>query len=134
MRYVVVGRHDFTPPQRRLLVKAGLTEEAGRIPQINTPSEPVVVAKNNNAEAIVIQALPMHLLAALLPTANKFNIKVYGFKVEAVATVPADQPCPEEADIEVVDQRSGNKRCSKTVSLQLLKRIIVDAEDVATLG
>jgi len=133
MRYIVIGRHRFTPVQIQLLQKLGLTEEVARVQQISDVADVLKLAKEKGADAIVIQALPMHLLAQLLTVANRANIPVYGFRIEAVTIVPITQRCPAEADVEIPDPRSGNKRCSKTLALQRLKRIVVEAEDVATV-
>ena len=130
-RYIVIGRHKFTPVQTRLLEKAGLKEEIERIQMLENINEVVQKAAQNNA-AIVVQALPMHILAQLLNAANREAVPVYAFKIEAVATVPLDSNCPNDCDIEVPDPRSGNKRCSRTAALQRLRRIVVEAEDVVT--
>jgi len=131
-KYIVIGRHKFTDKQVRILEKVGLTEEIERIAKLEDINSVVQKAKENNA-VILVQALPMHILAQLLSNASRNGIEVYAFKIEAVTTVGINEKCPEECDIEIPDPRSGNKRCSKTVALQRLKRIIVEAEDVATL-
>ena len=130
-KYIVIGRHRFTPVQEELLRKAGLVEEVARIQQLEDINAVVQRAAQESA-AIVVQALPMHLLAQLLSAANRAGVSVYAFKIEAVATVPMNEECPAEADVVIPDPRSGNKRCSRTVALQRLKRIVVEAEDVVT--
>ena len=132
MRYITIGRHKFTDKQVQLLEKVGLTEEVERVVKLEDINSVVQKARENNA-VILVQALPMHILAQLLNSAQRQGIEVYAFKIEAVATVPIDHKCPSDCDIEIPDPRSNNKRCSKTVALQRLKRIVVEAEDVATL-
>lgn len=111
--------------------KAGLTEEITRVQQVENVQDVVRLARENDA-VIVVQALPMHILAQLLQAASRQNVPVFSFKIEAITTVPLDSACPTDADVEVPDPRSGNKRCSRTVALQRLIRIVVEAEDVAT--
>ena len=130
-KFITIGRHKYTPKQEELLRRAGLTQEIERIAQVNNVNDVVTKARELGA-AIVVQALPMHILAQLLTVAQRNNVPVYAFRIQALDTVPLDESCPSEADIEVPDPRSGNKRCSKTAALQRLKRIVVEAEDVAT--
>jgi len=129
--FITIGRHRFTERQLQLLQKAGLKEEIERIQQVNSVDEVVQKAAQRGA-AIVVQALPLPLLAQLLAAANKANVPVYGFRIEALATLSVYSKCPSVADIEIPDPRSGNKRCSMTVALQKLKQIVVEAEDVVT--
>ena len=132
MRFITIGRHEYTPLQRKLLEKTGLTEEVKRVVQVDDVREVVGEAEKLGA-VIVIQALPMHVLAQLLQAASRAGIPVYSFRIEAITTVGINETCPKECDIEISDPRSGNKRCSRTAALQRLKRIVVDTEDVATV-
>lgn len=128
---VVIGRHEFTLRQKELLRKAGLNPEAEakRIVQLNNPAEAVEAAKQANA-AIVVQALPLPLLAQLLQAANRAGVEVFNFRMETFATVPAEQACPEGTEIERPAE-GGHKRCVRTAALQRIKRIVIEAEDVA---
>lgn len=137
-KYVVVGRHKFTSRQEKLLEEAGFTVQTARIEQMQSPQEVVEKAKETGASAIVVQALPMHLLAQLLQHASRAGMSVYSFRIEAVATINSEEEArkiAEEtgADIVLPDPRSGNYRVSKTVALQKVKRIVVEAEDVASM-
>ena len=133
MRYIVVGRHKFTSVQVRLLEKAGLTDEVGRIAQVEDPVDVIKRARELGADAIVVQALPMHLLAQLLQAATRAGIPVYGFKIQPVAMVGIDEECPAEADVEIPNPRAGNKRCNKTVALERLIRVLIETQPVVTV-
>lgn len=128
---VVIGRHEFTPRQKELLRKAGLNpeNETKRIIQLNNPQEAVESAKAASA-AIVVQALPLPLLAQLLQAAARAGVEVYGFRMETIASVPVNENCPESTEIERPAE-GGVKRCVRTAALQRLKRIVIEAEDVA---
>ena len=130
MRYVTIGRHPFTATQKKLLMMAGLTEEAARIPQLGSPADAIKEARERNAGAIVVQALPMHLLAQLLQAAGRAGIPVYSFKMRTLATLPEGQACPPGTEVERPAE-GGMKRCVATEALQRLKRIVVEAEEVA---
>lgn len=131
MKFVTIGRHEWTDKQKQLLEAAGLTEEVARIAQLQGIEHLVSVIDEHQPDAIVIQALPLHLIAQIL---QYIKLPVYNFKIEAVATKKLDEECPSEADIEIVDRRSGTKRCSKTVAIQRLKKVVVEAEEVARVA
>ena len=138
MRYLVVGRHRFTDRQLRLLEKAGLTEEVKRIATVEDPVDVVLQAVELGVDAIVVQSLPMELLARLVDAADSEFIPVYTFKIEAIATASNMEEAEEiarreKADIILPDPRSGNIRVSKTVALQRVLRIVVETREVATL-
>jgi len=134
MRYLVVGRHNFTPVQVKLLEAVGLIEEVARVEQVDNAGAVISMAKEVGAEAIVVQALPMHLLAQLLQAAIRADIPVYGFRIETVGLYQTREEAEEVAkrvgaDI-LLPSREGTWRVARTAALQQLKRIIVEAEDV----
>ena len=136
-RFITIGRHAYTPAQARLLSIAGLGPEVGRIAHLRDPREAVEMASQKGAQAIVVQALPLPLLAQLLSLARRAGVEVYGFRVEAVGLYPTREAAEEAAsrlgaDI-VSPSREGSWRVARTAALQRLKRIVVEAEDVAVL-
>ena len=130
MRYITIGRHPFTPRQKELLAKAGLKEEVARVVQVNDVNEVIVKAKEVNAKAIVVQALPMHLLAQLLQATNRAGIPVLQFEMETIASVKAEEKCPEGTEVERPAE-GGFKRCIRTKRLVRVKRIVVETEPIA---
>ena len=130
-RFVTIGRHEFTPRQKQLLQKAGLAEEAERIAHVNNPAEVVKIAKERGAKAIVVQALPMHILAQLLQAAQREGIEVLQFQMETLATVKENEACPKGTEVESEVRGSELKRCIRTKALVRVKRIVIETEPVA---
>ncbi len=89
MKGVIVGRHSLLQVQQKMLEKLGI-EIARQVPQIPTEQKEISnfvrELKNENVEVIVIQALPINILAVLLQEAKKSGIKVLSFKQETIFT------------------------------------------------
>lgn len=128
MRYVTIGRHPYTPRQQELLLKAGLLREAARIENLENPRQPVELAREKAATAIVVQALPLHLLAQLLQEARKAGIEVYSFKMRSEKLAKEDK-CPPGTEIELAS--GDTKRCIRTEALQRIENILIVTETVA---
>jgi len=109
MKAALVGRHQLLKIQEEVIRRAGL-EIIKQIPQI--PNEPqqlqqfIQQLKQENVQALVIQALPPQLIAQLLP-----HFQIFSLKMEAVAVTESLQEAqkivnekPEviEAEIEEV--------------------------------
>ena len=99
------------------------------------PANPLKDIDQSRFEAVVVQVLPVDILAKLLRVSR---LPVFLFKVEAVAVVSDEREVEDlsrkhDADIVNYDPRSGNYRVAKTVALQRLLRIDIVTEDVATI-
>lgn len=132
MEYITVGRHKYTPAQKTLLERAGLTEEVGRIQHVDNPTEVTSRAKELGA-AIVIQALPIPVLASLLQAAKRAGVQVYGFRLKPVGLFKSrDEAVVSGGDV-IVPSREGTFRVMKTSALQRLIKVEIVAEDVVSI-
>ena len=119
--YITIGRHKFTPKQVFFLQKLGLEKEVARQETYNPELLKQQIGQLKPT-AIIVQGLPINLLADLLKIANNYNIPVYMFKTE-----PTENE--EEADIKI-PSREGKIRLLKTTGIQRVKRILIEFEDV----
>jgi hypothetical protein len=135
--YITIGRHEFTGRQLKLLAKIGLTHEVERIEQVSDiPS--IVKKAQEKGTPIIVQALPMHLLAQLVQIANRARIPVYSFEIQSIGIAKSREEAEElakqhNADIILPDPKSGTYRVSKTVALQQVVSITVNTRRIATL-
>ncbi len=77
MKVVLVGRHSLLPAQERALRELGM-EVVEQVAQIDDPRK--FVEELQDVEGIVIQVLPLSLLAQMLPLAKKRGIKIFMFE------------------------------------------------------
>jgi len=75
----LVGRHKLLEAQSRGLEELGF-EIVGQVVNIDDPVEFINSVVQKGAEAVVIQALPLSLLAQILPLAKRNNIKIFMFE------------------------------------------------------
>lgn len=131
-RFIVVGRHSFTSYQEELLRKAGLTEEVGRVVTVSDVRAVVQEAKEKGAGAIVVQALPPHLLAQLFAEAKKAGLDIYIFEMDyANAKVfSSEAEVPEELrKVSVlVPSRDGNIRVVPVKGLKRVTNVVFKVE------
>ena len=143
MRGVLVGRHGLLPVQERMLQKLGI-EIVRQVPQV--PAEQKEIAsfvrelKNENVEVIVIQALPINILAVLLQEAKKSGIKVLSFKQETIFT--GDRETAEKLVSERPDRRTllpsrenvfrviEVKELAEIKEVRIVEETIIKAEEV----
>jgi len=89
VKAVLIGRHQLLPAQMEALQKIKI-EVIEQIPQVPTEAQQIVEfvkqLKEKGVEALVIQALPPHLIAQLQ---QHFTILV--LKMEVVATVKSKE-------------------------------------------
>lgn len=134
-KIILIGRHDLTDKQKLLLDKYfGEWSIDLKLQQVD-PANPLKDIDQSRFEAVVVQVLPVDILAKLLRVSR---LPVFLFKVEAVAVVSDEREVEDlsrkhDADIVNYDPRSGNYRVAKTVALQRLLRIDIVTEDVATI-
>ncbi|MFA4798730.1 hypothetical protein [Pyrococcus kukulkanii] len=129
-KVIVIGRHEFTEVQKRLIEKAGL-QKIKQIQHVNDITKLIQEAKELNAD-ILVQAMPMHLLAQLLSSASREGITVYSFKLEPVGLFDTEEAARRSGADVIVPSREGTYRGMKTRALQKLIRIEIVTEDVIT--
>ena len=78
MKSVLVGRHQLLEGQKKALDELGI-EVVEQVVNIDNPQEFVQRAANLGVDVIVIQALPLPILAQILQSAKRHGIKVYMF-------------------------------------------------------
>jgi len=89
MKAVLIGRHQLLPAQIQTLTSAQI-EITKQVPQV--PTEPqqlqqfIQQLKQEGVEAIVIQALPPHLIAQL-----QQHFTIFMLKMEAVKTTESEE-------------------------------------------
>lgn len=132
MKLLLIGRHSLTEKQKLLLEKVFGKYDIIQIATVD-PTDPIK-SLPSSFDAIVIQALPIDLLAKLM----KCNKPIYQFKIIAVDLVNSEEKAKQiakekDADIILHDPKTGNYRVSKTIALQRIKKIIIETEDVATI-
>jgi len=131
---VIIGRHSLTSKQEELLKKAfGEYNVIGRIATLDLSNE-TQVAMLRSADAVVIQTLPVDLIAQVLKVTDK---PVYIFDIKALGVVTSKEAIEEAvrsgADIVNIDPRTGNARVAMTVSLSRIKKVEIIKEVVATV-
>jgi len=129
-RFLLVGRHNLTERQKELLKKVGLEKMVTRIETVNNPIQVVAEAKRTGAEAIVVQGLPMHIMASIINSASREGMPVLAFEMEQVGLVSNESEIPENAEV-VLPSREGTIRILRTARLVMLKRVVIEKEVVA---
>ena len=131
--FVTVGRHSFTASQRTLLERVGLVAEVHRFQSVRDTIEVVEKARELGASAIVVQGLPLPLLAQLLQHASRAGVPVYAFRTEAIGLFPSREEAERAGADIVIPSSEGSFRALRTVALQRLVKIQIVAEDVVSL-
>ncbi len=131
---IIIGRHELTDRQRKLLeIAFGEYNIIGRVHTVD-PEDKTLIEALNKSDGIIIQALPIDVLAKLTKKVSKpiymFNIVPIGVLKTKEAIETAKK---EGADIINIDPRSGNARVALTVSLELVETVTVKTKTVATL-
>ena len=78
MKSVLVGRHQLLEGQKKALDELGIQIEK-QVVNIDDPQKFVQEVANLGVDVIVIQALPLPILAQILQSAKRHGIKVYMF-------------------------------------------------------
>lgn len=132
-KYITIGRHEYTPIQIQLLEAVGLFEEIDRVEYLKADDINRVVkeAVENNA-SIVVQALPVGILAKLLKKAREDEVPVYGFIVETIGTFGKDEALTlkKHVDADVWIESNGSVRLGKTKALTRLRKVVVEQDIV----
>jgi len=143
MKAVLIGRHSLLPIQTRMLEKLGI-EIVRQVPQVPTSpqeiSQFVAQLKAEGVEAIVIQALPMAVLATLLQEAKKHGIKVLTFEQETIFTGSVEEAKklveekPERRTLLTAPNAPARvieaKAISELTEIKIEKKTLITAEEV----
>jgi len=121
--FITIGRHRFSDRQIELLRKIGLTDEVARVETVTNVSDVIKLAQERGAKAIVVQGLPLPILAQLLAEASRAGIAVFGFETEPVTD-------ENVADIKLPSQE-GKMRLLRTKAVVRFVKIEVVKEVVA---
>ena len=127
MKYVFVGKHNPSNIQLGMLKEAGLVDMVKRFKKVDDVKSVVDYAGDNEC-AIVVQGLPIGMMAELVTLARKANVPVYIFRTRLVFSMKNGNKCPEWCD--VVVKRGDIVECKITESLQRIKKVVFDSEDV----
>ena len=133
-KIIIIGRHDLTDRQKALLRTAfGDYTIVGKIHTVD-PNDNSIIEALNKADAVVVQALPIDVLAKLNA---KVKTPIYMFKIVPLGVLKTKEAVEvakkEGADIVNIDPRTGNARVAMTVSLDLVEEVKVVTKPVVTL-
>ncbi len=133
-RIIIIGRHNLTDRQKKILEKAfGSYTITGKIHTVN-PDDKAVIEQLKKADAIIIQTLPIDVLAKLKELLGN---KLYIFKILPIGVVSSDEALniakEGGCDIVNIDPRTGNARVSITVGLDRITEVVYKTKRVVTL-
>ena len=135
-RILVIGRHSLTNRQKKLLEKAfGKFQIVASVATVNPNNPMSTLANYPSYDAILVQTLPLSILALLVRDSKK---PIYMFEIEAVDVVTSQNVAEQvakdnDADIITPDPRTGNFRVAKTTKLMYVSAIRIETQTIATL-
>jgi len=136
MKGAIIGRHSLLPSQQKALESLQV-KIVKQIPQVPTDQKAleqfIHELKSQGIEALIIQALPIDLLAKLLP-----HFTIYFMKMQAVATVESEEEAKkiiEQAPDKRVAIPAPNRdkktfRIMEFIGITKIKKIVVEEEFV----
>jgi len=127
MGYVLIGKHELTSVQKELVSKAGLGEEICKFDNIKNVMDVVMFCRKNNCN-VLVEGLPVGLMAELVTVARRYKVKVYTFDTRTVFVVNNGSKCPSYCD--VVLERGDKVVCKMTVSLREVTKVVFSYYDV----